>query len=71
MGTPQARWREMHQSGRSPTMLLIRSSPQAGIQRTSLIASSAASLRPPWSIAMNHCGVARKMMGWWQRQQCG
>ena len=19
----------------------------------------------------NHCSVARKMMGWWQRQQCG
>ena len=31
MGTPQARWREMHQSGRFVTMLRMRSRPQAGI----------------------------------------
>ena len=31
MGTPQTRWREMHQSGRVAIMLEMRSSPQAGI----------------------------------------
>ena len=32
IGTPQTRWREMHQSGRAAIMLEMRSSPQAGIQ---------------------------------------
>jgi hypothetical protein len=41
MGTPQVRWREMHQSGRVAIMLLMRSSPQAGIHLTCLMASSA------------------------------
>ncbi len=31
MGTPQMRWREMHQSGRVAIMLEMRSSPQAGV----------------------------------------
>ena len=31
MGTPQTRWREMHQSGRIAIMLEMRSSPQAGM----------------------------------------
>jgi hypothetical protein len=35
IGTPQARWREMHQSGRPDTMLKMRSRPHDGIQRTS------------------------------------
>ena len=34
IGTPQARWREMHQSGRFVTMLKMRSRPQAGIHCT-------------------------------------
>ncbi len=43
IGTPQARWREMHQSGRFDTMLKMRSWPHAGIQVTSWsIACSAA-----------------------------
>ena len=68
MGTPQMRWREMHQSGRVATMLEMRSSPQAGSHFTFLISSSAR-LRsvPPWrvlpSMEMNHCSVARKMIG--------
>ena len=41
MGTPQMRWREMHQSGRVATMLVMRSSPQAGSQVTVLISSRA------------------------------
>ena len=40
MGTPQTRWREMHQSGRVAIMLEIRSSPQAGSHLTFLISSS-------------------------------
>ena len=84
IGTPQARWREMHQSGRFATMLKMRSRPHGGIHSTSLIdrvrapprAASAAravrrrrpARRPS---AMNHCDVARKMTGLWHRQQCG
>ena len=40
MGTPQMRWREMHQSGRVATMLVMRW-PQAGSQVTVLISSRA------------------------------
>ena len=71
MGTPHTRWREMHQSGRVATMLEMRSSPQAGIHFTCLIASSACSRKSFRSMPMNHCSVARKMVGLWQRQQCG
>ena len=77
IGTPQARWREMHQSGRLASMLWMRSSPQAGIHSTPLdrleraSAACAAGRRRSRSIAMNHCGVARKITGLWQRQQCG
>src|SRR5579864_3988905 len=75
IGTPQTRWREMHQSGRVAIMLEMRSSPQAGSQRTFLISSSdrcRSVLSPTFaSMEMNHCSVARKMTGLWQRQQCG
>jgi len=53
----------MHQSGRPAIMLLIRCSPQAGIQSTCAMASSAPLRRPAWSMLMNHCGVARKITG--------
>ena len=69
MGTPQLRWREMHQSLRSRTMALIRSMPQPGTQRTSSQAATASSLKE--STEQNHWGVARKMMGCLQRQQWG
>ena len=80
MGTPQMRWREMHQSGRVATMLVMRSSPQAGSQLTRLISSRARWRKvviPPLaagmavSMSINHCSVARVMTGLWQRQQCG
>ena len=80
MGTPQTRWREMHQSGRVAIMLEIRSSPHAGSHFTFLISSSvrvrsvSSSDFPSGigvSIEMNHCSVARKITGLWQRQQCG
>ena len=62
IGTPQARWREMHQSGRVRNMPVMRSRPQSGIQRTPLASATAASRRP--SMLMNHCDVARKITGW-------
>ena len=63
----------MHQSGRVAIMLWMRSWPQAGSQRDLAIASSACSRREgsPSSRAMNHCSVARKMIGFLQRQQIG
>src|ERR1700722_452898 len=76
MGTPQTRWREMHQSGRVAIMFDNRSSPQAGSHFTFLMSSSVRERRvPPPSIGvsmeMNHCSVARKITGLWQRQQWG
>src|SRR5216684_7116242 len=86
IGTPQTRCREIHQSGRVSTMFEIRSSPQAGSHLIFLISSSArarkvisvagapSKLRLGGdfvSIEMNHCSVARKITGLWQRQQCG
>ena len=47
MGTPQMRWRLMHQSGRVAIMLVMRSLPQAGSQTTLSISSMAAGGR--WS----------------------
>jgi len=40
-GNPQARCREMHQSGRLEIILKIRSSPQGGIHLTALICCKA------------------------------
>ena len=71
IGTPQARWREMHQSGRFSIMPWMRSLPQAGIQFTLSMLSSAFFRRSFVSMEMNHCSVARKMTGFLQRQQCG
>src|SRR5215469_5288045 len=80
IGTPHTRCREMHQSGRVWIMFESRSSPHEGSHFTFLISSSvrvrSVSLlaAPPGigvSIEINHCSVARKMTGLWQRQQCG
>jgi len=71
MGTPQLRWREMHQSGRFATMFVMRISPHSGYHFVLLISSSALARRLFWSSAMNHCLVERKTMGLWQRQQWG
>jgi hypothetical protein len=54
MGTPQARWRDTHQSGRFSIMPVIRSRPQAGIQVTREISSRVRRRSPPASIGMNH-----------------
>ena len=59
----------MHQSLRSRIMDFMRSMPHAGSQRTSSHAAHASSLND--STEQNHCGVARKMIGFLQRQQCG
>src|SRR5271157_4273254 len=80
IGTPQTLWRDMHQSGRVWIMFASRSSPHAGSHFTFLISSSVRVRRvsffdaPPGmgvSIEINHCSVARKITGLWQRQQCG
>ena len=84
IGTPQARWRETTQSGRLSTMPVMRFSPCGGTQRVTVIAASARlrSVSPGsrpcprpsaigLSIAMNHCGVLRKITGFFERQECG
>src|ERR1700722_21022112 len=81
IGTPQARWRLITQSGLLATMPLMRFSPEAGTQRVALMAASAVSRRVApacvgdcamgLSIAMNHCGVLRKMTGFFERQLWG
>ncbi len=43
IGTPQARWREITQSGRLSIMPVMRFSPAAGTQRVVLISRSAMS----------------------------
>lgn len=53
MGTPQERWRLMHQSERPSTMLVMRFSPDAGIHCTERTASIAAAWNP--STDTNHC----------------
>src|ERR1700722_15692045 len=77
IGTPHTRCRERHQSGRAAIIFEVRSSPHAGSRFTFLISSSVL-LRivsfgcAPFigvSIPMNHCSVARKITGLWQRQQ--
>ena len=83
IGTPQARWREITQSGLLSIMPVMRFWPCAGTQRVTSIASSARwrSVSPGTvlpsasaiglSIAMNHCGVLRKITGFFERQECG
>ena len=82
IGTPQARWREITQSGRLAIMPVMRFSPCGGTQRVTVIASQRAvraacrrccvpSSSICLSIAMNHCGVLRKITGFLERQECG
>jgi hypothetical protein len=72
IGTPQARCRLMHQSGRPATIAPRRLRPASGMKRVSPIAPSArARIALPSSIAMNHCGVARKITGFLERHECG
>ena len=49
----------------------MRALPQSGMKRVASIDCSARWRKSFASIAMNHCDVARKMTGLWQRQQCG
>ena len=81
-GTPQKRWREMHQSGRSAIMSWMRSLAPGrrpldlGNLRQGALGAAAAPLAAgtvarPSSSCTNHCSVARKITGLWQRQQCG
>ena len=71
IGTPQALWRETHQSGRVSTMDRSRCRPPSGTNRVASMARSALSLRAFVSIETNHWGVARKIRGAFERQECG
>ena len=80
MGTPQARWREITQSGLDSTMPRSRLRPEAGTNSVSSMAPRATSrsVRLPatlpssgLSMAMNHWGVLRKITGFLERQECG
>ena len=84
IGTPQARWREITQSGRLSIMPLMRFWPDGGTHCVTEIACSARARsvspdlalaaipgRMSLSIAMNHCGVLRKITGFFERQECG
>ena len=71
IGTPQVRWREMHQSGRDSIMPVMRCSPHAGVHSTPLMSRSVWARSCARSMLMNHCGVARKITGDVWRQQCG
>ena len=73
IGTPQARWRLMHQSGRRADHA-SRAGCAPGPARTcvaSIAASALARMRSGPSMRMNHCGVARKISGALERQECG
>src|SRR5260370_38864010 len=88
-GTPQARWREITQSGRLSIMPVMRFWPEGGTHRVTVIARSALFRKVSdeanpesghhrmgvavigCSIAMNHCGVLRKITGFFERQECG
>jgi hypothetical protein len=82
IGTPQARCREITQSGLLSIMPLIRFRPDSGTHCVTEIARSARSRKVSsafelplsamsLSIAMNHCGVLRKITGFFERQECG
>ena len=75
MGTPQTRWRDRHQSGRTSIMPRMRSRPQAGIQVVRSISDRAPARRLPLSLASpsraNHWVVARNRTGLLQRQHSG
>jgi hypothetical protein len=65
MGTPQVRWREIHQSARSPTIGVIRFSPGRG---STHVSDGLQGLIPEPATEANHCSVARKMVGFLVRQ---
>src|SRR5262245_11732980 len=82
-GNAQARWRETTQAGRVSILPVMRFLPCGGPRRVAPIDASARLLSVPWfelpgvdsgaglSMAMNHCGVARKITGFFDRQECG
>ena len=71
IGTPQARWRDTHQSGRVSIMPCRRFCPEAGTKRVASMAASAVARSPVFSMLMNHWGVLRKMSGALERQEWG
>ena len=71
IGTPQARWRDTHQSGRVLIMPFKRFLPVSGTKRVSSMALSALSRSAMVSMEMNHCVVLRKINGAFERQEWG
>ena len=78
IGSPHERWREMHQSGRDSSMPRRRLRPHSGVKPTSSATASSARPRSVFpsrfigrSTPTNHCSVARKMTGVFERQSCG
>src|SRR6202020_1532024 len=82
IGTPQARCREITQSGLLLIMPLMRFWPDCGTHWVTEMACDARARRVSpdlvvpssvisLSIAMNHCGVLRKITGFLERQECG
>ena len=74
-GVPQARWRLISQSGRVSTMPRMRFLPLSGKNCVASMAERASWRRLPSSsaspMAMNHCGVLRKITGALERHECG
>src|SRR6056297_67951 len=68
-GIPQDLCLDIHQSGRSPTIAVIRFSPVPGIHLTFFISSKVCSLKSLLSTSINHCSVALKITGFLQRSQ--
>ena len=71
IGTPQARWRDTHQSGRVSIMPRRRFLPEAGTKRVFSMAASALSRSPVFSMDMNHWVVLRKISGAFERHEWG
>ena len=92
IGTPQARCREITQSGLASIMPVMRFSPEVGTHSVSRIDLSDAlaqrqdafvpaagspqgrrrlQIRDGLSMWMNHCGVLRKITGFFERHECG
>ena len=71
MGTPQARWREITQSGLSAIMPRRRFWPAGGKELGILNRFQRLVTQAVEDMEMNHCGVLRKMIGFLERQEWG
>ena len=67
MGTPQARWREMHHSERSDSMAVSRARLAASGSICTALVASIAGAHSSDTLA-NHCCVVRTIIGLFVRQ---